>query len=352
MKRKASQVGEEKKEVVSKKQKRPCCQHPGCQTIPTFGLEWKKPTHCRDHLLEGMTDVVNNRCQHPGCQTRPTFGLKWGKATHCGEHLLDGMLDVVNKRCQHPGCEKVSVKYGNHITGRAFCAAHRDKAQHWKLTTCKQPKCRCIATHSETGSFPFTFCDNHAPDGFSSCKEQRCLRCGYMFLCDEEQLCLFSCTSKHQDYVKRTENALNDFLQKKGLTFVRDGAPAGSCTRRRPDFVFQTPYGVILVENDENQHKNNLCECEQSRMIELHESYGEAVHFIRFNPDRFAFSSTGRTGFVELPQRHEELYKVLQRLLKNPQAFFITHPGLSVRYMYFDNCDTLQHFQHVTDIVY
>ena len=327
------------------------CQEPGCKKQPTFGLEWGKATHCSNHALNGMENVTSKRCQEPGCKTRATFGLEWGKATHCFDHALDDMQDVINKRCLEPGC-KTGPRYGNHMTGRAFCAAHRDKAQHWKLTTCKQSGCRRFATHSETGGFPFTFCDNHAPEGFSSCKEQRCLGCGFMFLCDEEQLCLFSCTSKHQDYVKRTENSLSDFLQKKGVTFIRDSAPAGSCTRRRPDFVFQTPYGVILVENDENQHKSNLCTCEQSRMIELHQSFGEAVHFIRFNPDRFVQSSTGKTGFVELPKRHVELYKILQKLLKNPQHFFQAHSALSARYMYYDNCDTEEHFQVVNNILY
>ena len=328
------------------------CQESGCKARPTFGFVRGKPTHCAPHKLDGMDDVLNKRCQEPGCKIRPNFGFEWGKPIHCSDHQLCGMSNVATKRCAHDGCEKQNTQYGNHITGRAFCAAHRDKAQHWKLTTCKQSGCRRIATHSQTGSYPFVFCDNHTPDDFSSCIEKRCLICGFEFLCDEEQLCLNTCTAIHQDYVKRTENAMNDFLEKKGLTFVRDGAPAGSCTKRRPDFVFQTEFGVIIVENDENQHKSNLCECEQTRMIALHQAYGEAVHFLRFNPDRFIFSTTGRTGFLELPQRHTELYKLLQKLLKTPQAFFIAHPGLSVRYMYFDNCDTPKHFQQVTDIMY
>lgn len=364
------------------------CEYVGCDTQPSYGIEWKKPTHCVAHALKGMNDVVNKRCMHPDCSKRPQFGFILNNPLYCSAHLQDGTKNVVSKPCKHPSCEirpcfgiesgkaeycvthalsnmvdvrnprcKVSTckgrpRFGNHLTGRAFCAAHRDKAQHWLLVSCKHSGCRRIATHSQTGSYPFTFCDNHTPDGFSSCKEQRCLKCGFEFLCDEEQLCLNTCTAIHQDYVKRTENAMNDFLEKKGLTFVRDGAPAGSCTKRRPDFVFQTEFGVIIVENDENQHKSNLCECEQTRMIALHQAYGEAVHFLRFNPDRFIFSTTGRTGFLELPQRHTELYKLLQKLLKTPQAFFIAHPGLSVRYMYFDNCDTPKHFQQVTDIMY
>ncbi len=76
------------------------------------------------------------------------------------------------------------------------------------------------------------------------------------------------------------------------------------------------------------------------------------VHFIRFNPDRFVQSDTGKRGFVDLGRRHEELFKILKRLLKEPETFFSTHLGLSVRYMYYDNCDTLAHFNDIKTVVY
>ncbi len=244
------------------------------------------------------------------------------------------------------------LSFGNHVTGRVYCAKHADRTKHWKLTTCKQARCKEIATHSKTGAFPFHYCESHSPDGFSSCKEQRCLGCNLPYLCDEEGYCLFSCTLLHKERTKLTENALNDFLEKKGLTFTRDTSPSYTCTAKRPDFEFRTSFGVILIENDEDQHKGKVCECEQRRMMELHQSYGEDVHFIRFNPDRFVQSVSGKRGFVDLTVRQKELFKILQGLLKRPESFFAAHPGLSVRYMYYDNCDEIEHFNDVKTIVY
>jgi hypothetical protein len=322
-----------------------------CGTRASFGLVWNKPTHCKEHKTQEMKNVINLLCE--SCDSQPSFGHIWKKPTHCKEHKTQDMKDVINKRCEHlSGCTKQSPQFGNHITGRAFCAKHADRTQHWKLTTCKEAKCKRMATHSETGAFPFQYCDSHAPDEYSSNKEQICLGCNLPFLCDKEGYCLFSCTRIHRDYVKRTENAMNDFLLKKGLTFTRDTSPGYDCTAKRPDFEFRTSFGVIVVENDEDQHKSRVCECEQRRMLELHQSYGEALHFIRFNPDRFVQSGTGKRGFVDLERRHEELFKVLKRLLKEPETFFRTHSGLSVRYMYYDNCDTLAHFNDIKSIVY
>jgi hypothetical protein len=79
-------------------------------------------------------------------------------------------------------------------------------------------------------------------------------------------------------------------------------------------------------------------------MMELHQSYGEAVHFIRFNPDKFNLSTTGKSGYIELPKRHEVLFQLLKRLLREPAKFFGRFPGLSVRYMYYDGCDQEEHF--------
>ena len=107
------------------------------------------------------------------------------------------------------------------------------------------------------------------------------------------------------------------------------------CSSRRPDFVFHTDYGVLVFENDENQHKSRACECEQTRMIQLHQDFGESLHFIRFNPDRYRTTR----GFLDLRQRHKKLYEIVKRILKYPQEFFSENNGLSVRYMFYDDCD-------------
>ena len=62
----------------------------------------------------------------------------------------------------------------------------------------------------------------------------------------------------------------------------------GKCGRERPDRLFELPVRVLIIECDENQHKERACECEQTRMVNIGQSFGGlSVYFIRWNPDNF-----------------------------------------------------------------
>jgi len=196
-----------------------------------------------------------------------------------------------------------------------------------------------IATHSQTGNRPFVYCDNHNPSDYSSELTSTCVSCNLTeLICDEEGKCLLACSQVHLTRIKYTENKMMEFLSSKNLEFVNDKTPSDGCSKKRPDFVFQTNYGVIIVENDENQHKSYPCECEQTRMMKIHQDYGESVHFIRFNPDRYTLQES-KTECIDLDKRHKLLFGVLKPILKRPEEFFTNHNGLTVRYMFYDNCD-------------
>lgn len=57
------------------------------------------------------------------------------------------------------------------------------------------------------------------------------------------------------------------------------------CSLKRPDFVIDYGFYKVVLEVDENQHRSYPCECERSRMIQIHQDIGMNVVFIRFNPD-------------------------------------------------------------------
>ena len=183
------------------------CKYPGCTSQSrVFNFKGLKGLYCRQHKIKGMVNIkstcvagdciipcrkwgfpgsfgqfrdehkdesmisfkkVRRTCQFVGCKLTPKFGFKKGRALFCSSHQKPNMKRF-EKTCSFDGCEKTRLKFGNHITGRAFCAQHADRSKHWNLTTCKGSRCQQIATHSETGAFPFTFCESHSPDGFSS----------------------------------------------------------------------------------------------------------------------------------------------------------------------------------------
>lgn len=94
--------------------------------------------------------------------------------------------------------------------------------------------------------------------------------------------------------------------------------------------MFHTLYGVLIIENDEHQHNQYSPECELARMQELFMAYGEAVHFIRFNPDSTLFQKDS------LVDRHHVLFQKIKFILEDPQSFYEKNRGLSFQYLYYD----------------
>ena len=63
------------------------------------------------------------------------------------------------------------------------------------------------------------------------------------------------------------------------------------CVNRRPDRLYDMGTFYLIVEVDENQHKDYKCVntkyIEEVRMIQIADSLGMETIFIRFNPDNF-----------------------------------------------------------------
>ena len=86
------------------------------------------------------------------------------------------------------------------------------------------------------------------------------------------------------------------------------------------------------MEVDENQHKSYPCECEQTRMIMIHQSFGGTpIIFIRFNPDDYEVDKNQKK--VLFTTRKHMLLKLLNEY-NNVKEWVIP---LSVVYMFYDN---------------
>jgi hypothetical protein len=70
------------------------------------------------------------------------------------------------------------------------------------------------------------------------------------------------------------------------LTIVCDKKIEGGCSLRRPDLFIDLGSHCIIIEVDENQHRQYSCE--EKRMIDLYEDTGfRKMVFLRFNPDAY-----------------------------------------------------------------
>ena len=132
------------------------------------------------------------------------------------------------------------------------------------------------------------------------------------------------------------QNALMDYLnirELRGLS-TDTSIDSGICGRERPDRVYDFGDKILILECDENQHRERACTCEQIRMVNIGQSFGGVpVYFIRWNPDDYQPSDNSKKQEV-LKKRHKLCGDVISDI-KNVK---ITLPSalVSAIYLYYD----------------
>jgi len=113
----------------------------------------------------------------------------------------------------------------------------------------------------------------------------------------------------------------------------------GECGLERPDRIYDFNDKIIILECDEHQHKNRNCTCEQTRMVNIGQSFGGIpVYFIRFNPDDYIPLNNKNTD--DIKKRYKLLGEFIKSIKNNktilPKAF------VSSFYMYYDDWDGIE----------
>ncbi len=111
--------------------------------------------------------------------------------------------------------------------------------------------------------------------------------------CKTNKLCLSCCYDLNPDmdipknFMKKENYLYNELKKKfKHVEFKHNMKIDEGCSRRRPDFFFECFTHSVIVENDENSHRNELQICENKRSMILHTDLGNRpLVLIRFNPD-------------------------------------------------------------------
>lgn len=111
-----------------------------------------------------------------------------------------------------------------------------------------------------------------------------CLRCFIYIFPDEPILKNYKVKERHiKDYLK---------IEFPNKEFINDRKIIGGCSQRRPDFYLDCLTHILIIEIDENCHKNY--DCENKRMMQLFLDSGSIpCVFIRFNPDSY-IDETGK----------------------------------------------------------
>lgn len=198
-------------------------------------------------------------------------------------------------------------------------------------------KCHCreTATH---GIMQPERCEQHALPGDDNLVEKECMSCMLPCILNAEGKCAdcFAFESGKTPRLAKQREVLQ-FLDHQMTDFPYDSSDRTTqelkdCDRReRPDVLWDRADRVVILEIDEDQHKDRPCECEQTRMMNISQAYGcERTIWIRYNPDAFKSSESRR--WVQRHRRHE----VLKRWLKWALTSDTIPYTISVVHLFFD----------------
>jgi hypothetical protein len=132
-----------------------------------------------------------------------------------------------------------------------------------------------------------------------------------------------------------------DYLDVRGLkgSSTDTVIDEGICGKERPDRIFDFGDKIVILECDEHQHRDRACVCEQTRMINIGQSFGGLpVYFIRWNPDDYSPENHKKDPEL-LPKR----YKLVGDLIQDIQNEKVILPTalVSAIYMYYDEWSSL-----------
>jgi len=320
--------------VISKQ-----CEHEGCDSRPSFDIKGGKGRFCAEHKSNEMVNVKNKRCEHEGCDSRPSFDIKGGKGRFCSQHKSNEMVDVKHKRCEHEGCQ-TGASYGIPGHQKSHCFPHRQKGMIRRPNAkCCHSKCKEMAIWG-TNWVP-THCEAHKTPEDKNLVERPCASCGLMYVLDDSNKCEYCNPESFEISRLAKQNALMSYLDNRGLSGESTDKKIdnGICSTERPDRVYDLGDKILVLECDENQHQDRACLCEQTRMVNIGQSFGGIpVYFIRFNPDDYS-PENDRKNPEELNKRYKLLGDLIFDIKNNKHS--MPQDLVSAIYLYYDGWNSL-----------
>ena len=312
------------------------CEYTQCTVRATFDIKGGNGRFCVNHMQVNMVNISHRCCQHTDCTVRPNFDIKGGSGKYCATHKENNMIDIANKYCIVDNCN-VRVRYGNPGHKMSHCTAHREKGMI-RNSTAKCIECKDIAIWGKN-TIP-THCELHKTPDQHNLVEQQCSSCGLLYILNNN-MCEHCNPVSFNKTILLKQKSLMTYLDSRGLNGNTTDRiiDRGQCGMERPDRVYDFGNKIIILECDEHQHRDRMCLCEQTRMINIGQSFGGIpVYFIRFNPDRYISKHT------EIQEEHiSKRYKLCGDLIQDIKIERITLPLslVSSIYLYFDGWSSI-----------
>jgi hypothetical protein len=329
---------------------------------PSYGLAGKKATHCSKCATDEMVDLVSNLCTSEKCQKNATYGIRGGKASRCKTHADSDMIDVKNSKCEmcnkqptfgkrskatrcidHKTDDMVDVRHKTEIckecTTRAtfslgeypptHCVKHKTEDMKDIISTMclkcgkHQPK------YNYKGVKPPIFCVGCALDNMVDVVNPMCKSCGLFMVTKKPHLCAY-CKPSTTLRQKTKEMMVVTFLQEKGYEFIHNKSVGFVCGNYRPDIKIDVGSHLIIVEIDEDQHRQYDQSCEIARMLNIFQAEGLQCVFLRYNPDIFRVK--GKAQKIHMDTRLKILEETIDRYIESPPD-----QGVSIYRIFYNN---------------
>ena len=329
------------------------CTNEKCRKNACFGfLEDKKASRCKNHAEEKMVDIKNSKCKL--CSRQPTFGIisdssgggacsKINRATHCLEHKTEEMVDLrhkteICKKCSKRAtfslgkrpthCVKHKTEEMKDVVSRMCkkCGetqpifGHNKKELYCKYCKTKEMKdiihkmCENCGERQPTFNYkgvkPPRFCCGCKLDGMIDVINPMCKSCGLFMVNKKPHLCCY-CNPTSKLRQKTKEMLVVNHLQEKGIKFSHNKSVGFVCGNYRPDIKIDCGTHFIIVEIDEDQHRQYSERCEIARMVNICQAEGLPCMFIRFNPDVYRIK--GKVKKVHTKTRLELLIVTINK---------------------------------------
>jgi hypothetical protein len=284
-----------------------------------------------------MVDIKNKKCEYEGCELIPGFGIKGGNRQFCCKHKKDNMINLAMKQCENNTCER-SACYGKPGLQRTHCAKHRQPGM------IRRPNAKCISC-KELAIWGINWvpkhCEVHKTADEQNLIEQPCSSCNMLYVLDKENKCENCNPISFATARLAKQNALMAYLDARDLkgSSTDTTIDHGICGKERPDRVYDFGDKIVILECDEHQHQDRQCLCEQTRMVNIGQTFGGLpVYFIRWNPDDYS-PENSRKNPEELAKRHKLVGDLIRDIKKNKHALPLAL--VSAIYLYYDGWDGL-----------
>jgi hypothetical protein len=307
-----------------------------CSKIPLFNFkDVKGGIYCNSHKKENMVNVTHRMCLEKDCNKQASFNIKGKFAEYCGSHKTEAMISVSHSICKAENCIKwacykskdskkceycdehkkdemtylavtkkcnvvnccARARY-NHKNNKdtLYCAKHKLKDMIYVNCVCVEKDCLILANYNLEGHKPL-YCVKHKSLNMVDVRSKKCITamCGLTVGKKYEGYCLrcFIYTFPEKPITinyKTKESAVVQYILKEfpNCSWTADRRVENGCSKRRPDLIIDLGYQVIIIEIDEDGHKDYDCSCENKRIMELSRDVGHRpIVFIRFNPDGY-----------------------------------------------------------------